>query len=97
MVGGILQLILGQRVAEVNDAGDQPATAGTGLQPRGFVYLTLTQLTPELGRIAVQFSQEIRPDARPQMEVIHILRDEETQFTQILQFNDSPMTRIGFD
>jgi len=92
-----LQLILGQRVAEVNDAGDQPATTGTGLQLRGFVYLTLTPLTPKLGRIAVQLSQEIWRDARPQMEVIHILRDEETQSTQILELNDSPMTSIGFD
>jgi hypothetical protein len=84
MPEGALQFLLGQRIAEVNDAGNQPAPAGADVYPPGCIHLNLAPLTPKLGDIAVQFGQEIRPDARCQVEVIHILRNEETQFTQLL-------------
>jgi hypothetical protein len=45
----------------------------------------------------MQFCQEIGPDTRLKVEIVDVLGDEKSQFSQLLQFDDSPMARIGFD
>jgi hypothetical protein len=45
----------------------------------------------------MQFCQEIGPDARLKVEIIDILGDEKSQFSQFLQLDDGLMPRIGFD
>jgi hypothetical protein len=68
-----LQLPLGQWVAEVNDAGNQAAAAGTDPQLSGFIYLSLAPLTSQLRHITVQLGEQLRLDARFQVKIVDIL------------------------
>jgi hypothetical protein len=61
------------------------------------MYLCLAALTSELRDIAMELSQQLRANSGTQVEVIHILGDEEFQLTQILQFDNRLMAGIGLD
>jgi hypothetical protein len=93
----LFQIFLRQGIAKVYHTRDQPTPTGASIQSQRFIYLSLATLASELRDIAMQFSQQFRPNPGTQMEVIHILRDEEFQFTQILQLYDRSMTRIWLD
>jgi hypothetical protein len=45
----------------------------------------------------VQLRQELGPDARPAVEVIGILRDEEPELAQPLELDEGQVGRVGFD
>src|SRR4030042_5696135 len=90
----LFQILFGKRIAEVHNTRNQPATALADIYFQRFIHLSLAALASELCNIAMQFSQQLRPNPRPQVEVFHILRDEEFQFTQILKLDNRSMTGI---
>jgi hypothetical protein len=45
----------------------------------------------------MELSQQLRTNSGTQVEVIHILGDEEFQLTQILQFHNRSMAGIGLN
>jgi hypothetical protein len=95
MVEGVVQIFLRQRIAEVHNTRNKPSSALADIYRKGFIHLCLAALASELRNISMQFSQQLRPNPGTQMEVIHILRDEELQLTQVLELDNGSMASIG--